>query len=85
VLRNLTLYERLTQLELDMTAVHDAIARLAERVDALESLLQGRDQSHIEAVNGQANQVDDLITKFSDQSAADKHQAPETTADPRYT
>jgi hypothetical protein len=68
-----------------MTAVHDAIARLAERVDALEALLQGRDQSHTEAVNGQADRVDDLITKFSDQPVADKHQAPETTADPRYT
>ena len=81
-LENLSLYERLMNLELDMTAVHDAVDRLAQRINELEILMQQRDQSHIEAVNTQINRTDELLDKLRTESASSvEHQAPETSTD----
>jgi septal ring factor EnvC (AmiA/AmiB activator) len=63
----LTLSERLEQMELDMTAVHDAIARLADRLDAVEQLIKDRDESHVAAISTQVERVDTLLTSLKDE------------------
>jgi hypothetical protein len=81
-LENLTLYGRLVNLELDMTAVHDAINRLAGRIDELAAIVAQREQSHIESVNAQIDRADTLIARLRDEPT--EHQAPEATADPSH-
>jgi uncharacterized protein YdcH (DUF465 family) len=65
----LTLSERLGQMELDMTVVHDAIARLADRLDAVEELIKDRDESHVAAVSAQVERVDALLASLKDELA----------------
>jgi chromosome segregation ATPase len=82
-LENLSLYERLIKLEQDMSAVHEAVNQLAQRINELEILMQQRDDSHVEAVNEQIARTDGLITRLRDESAGSReHQAPESSADP---
>jgi hypothetical protein len=63
----LTISERLNQVELDMTAVHDAIARLADRLDAVEQLIKDRDESHVAAISTQVERVDMLLAGLKDE------------------
>lgn len=81
-LEALTLYDRLVNLELDMTAVHDAINRLSGRLDELAQIVAQREQSHIESVNAQIARADSLIAQLRDEPA--EHQVSEVSADPSH-
>ena len=78
---DITLYDRLVNLELDMTAVTEAIDRLAQRLDELEDLVAQRDQSHCDAVQAQISRLDNLAARLRDEPAGSSgRQAPELTA-----
>lgn len=79
----LTLSERLEQMELDMTVVHDAIARLADRLDAVEQLIKDRDESHVAAVSVQVERLDTLLASLKDElSEAPTGEQPPFDANP---
>ena len=78
---DLTIDQRLINLELDMTAVHEAIDRLAQRLDELTDLVEQRDKSHYDAVQVQIDRLDTLTARLRDEPVSTGgHQAPETTA-----
>lgn len=72
----LTLSERLEQLELDMSAVHDAVARLADRLDLVEQAIRERDQSHVNALSTQVDRVDKMLTFLRDEGSEVANHAP---------
>lgn len=67
----LTLSERLYQLELDMSAVHDAVARLADRLDLVEQALAERDKSHVDTISAQVDRADQMLAFLRDESVQD--------------
>lgn len=75
---DLTIAERLDQLEIDMTAVHDAVGTLAGRLDQIEQLLDERDASHAAVVQAQVERADGLIARLKQEQPAG--QAPETSS-----
>ena len=80
----LTISERLEQMELDMSAVHDAVARLSDRLDLVEQLIKDRDESHVAAVSAQVERIDTLLTELKDElpeAPADEQPPPSDTAD----
>lgn len=64
----LTLNERLDQMELDMSAVHDAVARLADRLDLVEQAITERDKSHVDALSAQVERADRMLAFLRDES-----------------
>lgn len=77
---DLTIDQRLVNLELDMSVVHDAIDQLSQRLDELEDLVAQRDQSHRDAVQAQIDRLDNLATRLRDEPTTGEHQAEEATA-----
>lgn len=77
----LTLSERLEQLELDMSAVHDAVARLADRLDLVEQALAERDKSHVDALSAQVDRADRMLAFLRDESVQDDGPAAEHGAE----
>jgi predicted nucleic acid-binding Zn-ribbon protein len=65
-----TISERLDQVELDMSAVHDAIARLSDRLDLVEQAVKDREQSHVDAISAQVDRADQMLALLRDESAA---------------
>lgn len=61
---NLTIADRLEQLEMDMTAVHDAVGQLAAKLDQVEQLVAQQSASHIAVIQAQVDRVDQLITQL---------------------
>lgn len=61
---DLTLYERLLELETDMTAVQDAVGQLAAKLDQIETLMNAQEADHIAAVNDQIARADNLIARL---------------------
>jgi hypothetical protein len=57
-----------------MTAVHDAVAKLTERLDLLEQRIEARDMSHRDAIATQADRVDTMLRRLDDKP--DAHQEP---------
>lgn len=78
----LTITERLEQMELDMTAVHDAVAKLADRLDRLEQLVDERDESHVIAVGEQTDRIDALMSRLRDEPAASQQRQTDHTSAP---
>jgi hypothetical protein len=80
----LTISERLEQVELDMSAVHDAVARLSDRLDLVEQLIKDRDDSHVAAVSAQIERVDTLLADLKDElpESPTNEQPPSDTAEP---
>jgi ribosome assembly protein YihI (activator of Der GTPase) len=74
----LTIGERLEQQELDMTAVHDAIARLSDRLDVVEQVIRERDQSHVDAVAAQVGRMDNLLAELRDEVPNNSQHAADT-------
>jgi signal transduction histidine kinase len=64
----LTISERLEQLEVYMTVVHEAITRLAERIDLIEEAVVSRDKSHLDAVEAQIDRADNLLGQLRDEA-----------------
>lgn len=73
----LTITERLDQLELDMSAVHDAVARLADRLDLVEQAISERDKSHVDALSAQVERTDRMLAFLRDENTqAEQPAAP---------
>ena len=67
-----------------MSAVHDAVARLSDRLDLVEQLIKDRDESHVAAVSAQVERIDTLLTELKDElpeAPADEQPPPSDTAD----
>lgn len=67
----LTITERLDQMELDMSAVHDAIARLSDRLDLVEQAVKDREQSHVDAISAQVDRADQMLALLRDEGASE--------------
>lgn len=62
-----------------MTAVHDAVGQLANKLDQIEQLITERDVSQAAVVQAQVERVDTLIDRLRGEQPAE--QAPEVSAD----
>jgi hypothetical protein len=51
-----------------MSAVHDAVARLADRLDLVEQAIQERDKSHVDALSAQVDRADQMLAFLQDES-----------------
>lgn len=65
---SLTIDERLSQLELDMSAVHDALARLSDRLELVMQAVTEREKSHVEVLDAQVQQVDAMLATLRDEA-----------------
>lgn len=67
----LTITDRLNQMELDMSAVHDAVARLADRLDLVDQAIRERDTSHVDALSAQVERADQMLAFLRDESVSE--------------
>lgn len=61
---DLTIADRLEQLEIDMTAVHEAVGQLADKLNQIEQLINERDADHSAVVQAQIERADSLIERL---------------------
>ena len=66
----------------DMTAVHDAVMKLTERLDLLEQRIDARDASHRDAVAAQVDRVDTMLRRLGDESDGPAEAHSEAHHDP---
>lgn len=66
-----------------MTIVHDAVSRLAERLDLIEEAIVSRDKSHLDVVEAQINRADDLLAQLREEDDPGTKPAERPTAEAR--
>jgi hypothetical protein len=59
-------------MELDMSEVHDAVARLADRLDLVDQAIRERDTSHVDALSAQVERADQMLAFLRDESAPEQ-------------
>lgn len=78
---DLTLYERLLELETDMSAVQDAVGQLAVKLDQVERLMNDQEAAHTAALNEQIARADELIARLQGTQSLTVHEAPESAVE----